>query len=716
MYLIPPAAGAVANAVSGWIYAGAQAVGFSAATASTISMYAATASAVGTAAAITVGLSAAARPQVPDPESGKITRRQPRPPRTVFMGLTSRAAGAYMLREASGSTLALVIALSDGRLAAISSIYLNDDLVTLDANGWVQAGADGRYGSGDLVQIKTRLGLPTETHYSELTAKFSAQWPTTCRGDGIGSLMLLATHRTRESFSKFFPNGEPMVSVVAQGVCYDWREDTTAGGSGAQRRADPATWLASGNPVVWLVHHEWFGCGRSWDRCIAPVLSSLTAEADYCDVSVAKVGGTEPRYAFGGNYTADTEPQARREAILAACDGWLSTNGKGHLVLKVGRYVAPTFTLTGEHIDGYDWRSGAPAEEHINKLVISYVDPTKGFTETECDPWIDEADVTATGHERSSQLQLTFVQSHAQSRRLAKRKMSRLLAGRRGTIITGLYGLNALGERYIRVQNPELVSMADVVVEVMGAEFDPMSGQVVLDVILADTGIDAWNPATEEGAAPSTAGRPPPVALTIPAITTVTAFFEATGSGTGVRVRIVGTGPTRDDITWYARWRVNGATAWVEGQFADADPTGGVTLETGFVPANSILQVQIAYETGGGSFSAWGPVAPATVDTSTAASPPAMPTGLSAVDNATTPDGATIQWGNASNVTHARVYIGGATAVFPGTGNSGDLAATAGTAQSHNYLAAPGTYRIWVTNKNAAGESSPAGPVAVTVV
>ena len=93
-----------------------------------------------------------------------------------------------------------------------------------------------------------------------------------------------------------------------------------------------------------------------------------------------------------------------------------------------------------------------------------------------------------------------------------------------------------------------------------------------------------------------------------------------------------------------------------------------------------------------------------------------MPTGLSAVDNATTPDGATVGWNNGANVTDAVVYIGGASDAFPGTGNSGDLTATPGTTQNHNYLASAGSYRIWVTNKNAAGESDPAGPVAVTVV
>jgi hypothetical protein len=513
--------------------------------------------------------------------------------------------GAYMHWEASGSTLGAVIAIHDGRLDSISAIYLNDDLVTLSGSGWVQEGADGRYGTGDLVQIKTRLGIPTETHYSEMTSKFSATWPTTCRGDGVASLMMLASHRSRESFPKHFPNGEPIPSIVGQAVCYDWRADSTAGGSGSQRRNDQSTWGPSGNPIVWLVHHEWHRLGRSWDRCIAPVLADLTEEANYCDASVAKVGGTEPRYQFGGNCPTSLEPQSRRDAMLASCDGWMSTNAKGYLVIKAGRYVAPTLTITGDHITAYEWSSLAAEESRVNKLVVSYLDPSRDYTETEAAPWLDTTDIDAGGFERPENLQLLWVQSRSQARRLAKRKMSRLASLRRGQIVTGLYGLNAFGHRYIRIQNAELASMADVVVEVMGVEFDPMSATVVIDVILADTGIDTWNPATEEGSAVSGSDRPAPEALMTPTIDAVTAFFEETGSGSGVRLSIDGDGPDREDLTWFARWRVNGATSWVEAQFTDAAAGSPVLLTTGFVTAEATLDVQIAYQTGGGTLSAW---------------------------------------------------------------------------------------------------------------
>ncbi len=663
---------------------------------------------------VSVGLNAVARAQLPDPEVGKISRRQSRPDRFFAMGLPSRMGGAYMHWEASGATLGAVIAIHDGRLHAISGVYLNDDLVTLDGNGWVQEGADGRYGGGDLVRIKTRLGVPTETHYSEMTSQFSGTWPTTCRGDGIASLMMLATHRSRESFPKHFPNGEPIPSIVGQAVCYDWRADTTAGGSGSQRRDDQSTWQPSGNPIVWLVHHEWFRCGRSWTRSIAPVLAALTAEANYCDEVIAKVGGTEPRYQFGGNCPTSLQPQTRREAMLASCDGWMSTDAKGHLVIKAGRYVAPTYTLTSDHIVAYEWSALSEEETRVNKLVVSYLDPSRDYTETEADPWLDQTDIDAGGFERPENLQLLWVQSRSQARRLAKRKMSRLAAARRGQIVTDLSGLNGWGQRYIRVQNDELDSMADVVVEVMGAEFDPASGTCVFDVILADTAIDAWDPATEEGASVSGSTRPGPAALATPTIDDVTAFYQDNGGATGVRLEIEATGPARPDLTWFVRWRVTGSTAWVEAAHTDEDPGTSVVLVTGFVTADATLDVQVAYLTGGGARSDWSTTD--TVSTSTASVAPGPVTEFAAANGV----GESVITGRApttANLAYVRLFRNTSTDFGTATQVGGDLTPALGATFTYtNTGLSAGTYYFWAVAYNAGAVASTlAGPDAAVI-
>lgn len=435
--------------------------------------------------AVSMGLTAIAQAQAPDPEGQKVTRKQARPIRVHAVGGPSRMSGAYMLREAVGNKYGAVLAVCEGRLASVDAVYEHDNRITRNADGWVQGMAGEQFGSGDLLRIQTRLGNPTETHYSMLTPNFGAYWPTTARGDGIASIGIFAQHRSRESFARHFPNGEPVVSIVAAAVCYDWRDPT-------QSRTDPSTWKASGNPVVWLVFVEWHRHGRRWERSIAPVLDQLTAEADYCDQIVTRSGVTEARYRCAGNYPVNTEPQAVREALLSTFDGWMSLDGRGRLIVKAGRYVEPTFVLTGEHIQGYSWRAFQTDEEAWNALVVSYVDPAKDYTEVEAGTLFDQDDIDGrNGVERSEALQLPWCPSGTQGMELARRKMTRLTAPRRGQVRASVYGLNGLGERFIRIQNPELNSMADVVVEVTNVELDMANAQVVFDVVLADTQIDA---------------------------------------------------------------------------------------------------------------------------------------------------------------------------------------------------------------------------------
>lgn len=486
---------AAATAFAAWATSSTTAAvsaSLAAGTASIATVVAYTAAYVAISTTVTMGLSAIARSSLPDVEGQKVTRKQPRPIRVHAVGGPSRMSGAYMLREAVGNKYGAVLAVCEGRLASVDAVYEHDNRVTRNADGWVQGLPGEQFGSGDLLRIQTRPGNPTETHYGMLTPNFGAYWPTTARGDGVASIGIFAQHRSRESFARHFPNGEPVVSIVGAVVCFDWRDPS-------QSRTDPSTWKASWNPVVWLVFVEWHRHGRRWERSIAPVLDQLTAEADYCDAMVTRSGVTEARYRCAGNYPVNTEPQAVREALLSTFDGWMSLDGRGRLIIKAGRYVEPTFVLTGEHIQGYSWRAFQTDEEACNALVVSFVDPSKDYTEVEAGTLFDQDDIDdRNGVERSEALQLPWCPSGTQAMELARRKMTRLTAKRRGQVRASVYGLNGLGKRFIRIQNPELRSMADVVVEVTNVELDMANAQVVFDIVLADTEIDAG-----EAAAPS---------------------------------------------------------------------------------------------------------------------------------------------------------------------------------------------------------------------
>jgi hypothetical protein len=96
---------------------------------------------------------------------------------------------------------------------------------------------------------------------------------------------------------------------------YDRRQDTWAGGSGAQRYADAATWQYTDNPAVALDHFRmgWLdgaggrvlGLGRPADDW---PYADFAARANICDEDVAlKAGGTQKRYrANGFLFASDT--------------------------------------------------------------------------------------------------------------------------------------------------------------------------------------------------------------------------------------------------------------------------------------------------------------------------------------------------------------------------------------------------------------------------
>jgi Putative phage tail protein len=499
------------------------------------------AGAVGSAALLgaSIGLAYATRPDVPKPNSdGTQTLKQPIPPRPRGYG-RARLAGAYVLYEAPSSLISQdVIAMHQGRIGGYVLFYLNNDIVLFSNGGLgggpigIPTGADGRYsntgydGGIGITWLEVRLGLATETAYSNVVSEVGSLWTNAHRGDGIASIHLRcsSTSDPVSNWLHLFPRGLPRVSAVADlSPIWDPRD-------GAQSRTDPTTWTVSANPVLQLIDYLTSGAGYGeaagpdldYDTLIAPVLSAWTAQANICDEAVTKAdGNTEPRYASNGWAYLSTDPADVIAALLQTCDGWLSEAGDGTLTLQVGKYSAPTVALTDDHLMGFSIDHGVPDQDVVNELKFSYVAVANDYREAPGIPWQDAASIATLGKIRSQNLSLTWVQSHSQCRRLAKRAMARHQATLRGTITTSLYGLQALGQRWLAVQSNAVADLANAVIEVSNARIDIANARVVFDWTLVNpNSIEAWDPATEEGlqpnyyAVPGTGGASPSFAVT----------------------------------------------------------------------------------------------------------------------------------------------------------------------------------------------------------
>lgn len=469
----------------------------------------------------------AAAANVPRSVEGTQTLKQPYPPRIVGYGRT-RISGAYMLYDSDDATHKTsydVLAMHHGKITGWVYYYLHDDLVVLERStnpdpsgdgGYVYYVAtpgrnDNRYGAGSrFVLIQTRLGAATETPFTTpvTTEIASPKWTSDHRGDGIASIMMqcggpIGTSGTWSANANLlYPRGLPKLSVVADLLpIYDPRD-------ASQSQVTPSTWKISHNPVLQILNfltNSDYGCGQSWDDIIAPNLTALMAEADACDELVTRNDGTtEPRYRSSGWWYMTTDPQEVLSSTLASCDGWMTEGSNGAIVIKVGKYTTPAVTITDDHILAHTIDYGVPDEEVINEVKFTYTPPANDYREAAGIPWRDETDISERGRTRSQSVSFSWVHSYSQARRLAKRAMARNLAPMRGTMVTTLYGLQLLGQRWVKVQSGIVSDLSDAVIEISKLRFDLLNARVTFDwSIVNPNAVDAWDPATEEGTEPS---------------------------------------------------------------------------------------------------------------------------------------------------------------------------------------------------------------------
>lgn len=454
------------------------------------------------------GLSAA-ETSVPS-QSGTQALRQSIPPRVGGYG-RAPIQGYYGCYEVGGYVSADVVFYATGKITGFYRIYLNDNLVDVNESTGAVSDAGGRgyyqYTGNPVVIIETRLGEAEETAYSTITAAIPNIWTSDHRGDGIASLALTCHSVPLEHFNEVYPDQVPTPRAVLDlYAVYDFRDV-------GQDREDPGTWEWSTNPIVclsdYLTNADRGGLGLDYARAIAPNLQKWIAAADACDVSVVKKDSTsEPRYSCNGWYEYTTNPEEVIGSILASCDGWLAEDVDGSLIPYVGAYAAPpdTAVIEEKHILEFAADYGKYHEESANEMTIKYVSPAHDWSDVDGQAWRDEAAIAAAGAVVSSALDLTWVQSFSQARRLAKRAMYRQAATRRrATVVVGLYGLTLIGQRWIRLNVPSFAGFAGAIAEVVDGSIDLPNMRVKLDLIVIDpTELEQWDPETEEG-------DPPPV-------------------------------------------------------------------------------------------------------------------------------------------------------------------------------------------------------------
>ncbi|MBO9631175.1 MAG: hypothetical protein J7516_17360, partial [Shinella sp.] len=451
--------------------------------------------------AVTTGLQMLLAPKPPKPEDGKAPMTQAVPPCIWGVG-TTRMAGAFMLWEAVGSKLYSVQAIAAHPITRYNRFWLHDDEVTIGVDGAVN-NLNGRYGGK--TNIFTRLGAVPETPYAEFVADLATQsiWTTNHRGDGQASVALLAKTPKAKDYTSKFPYGIPRLTVEADlAKVWDFRDP-------AQSATNPATWTFSKNPILQLCWH-WcfneFGHLKDYTKAILPVLDMWIEEADICDEFVVLAGGgTERRYTCSGWDTTDREPKVGTNSILAACDGWICQRGDGALLVTVGKFrESRVVTLTDADILGHNVAYDTLPEEEINRLVPKFNYPDTDYSTSDTDFFEDVAAQLVAGRVLAEEMNLQWVTSWTQARRLAWREWQRIQQKIKGSLNVGLPGINAVYARWIRLATPvRLPKLNGSLIENRRAVIDLMKGGFSVDIVKHPSDIDNWTTAME--------GQKPPV-------------------------------------------------------------------------------------------------------------------------------------------------------------------------------------------------------------
>ena len=256
-------------------------------------------------------------------------------------------------------------------------------------------------------------------------------YPWTSAMVGRGKAYVIVTTRydseTLTSYPTYLWQPEPL-------PMYDWRLDSTAGGSGPQRWGQRTTYQPSRNPAVIAYNiargiyfgDEWVFGGRNLPAWRLPV-AEWTAAANACDQAVTIAGGgTQPRYRCGLEITVDMEPASVLDEISKSANMKFAEVG-GRLKPIVDLPGAAVLAITDGDIlitEGQSFNPFYPATETFNAITATYPEPAEKWASKDAPEYIDtDAQASDGGEYKPTAMQYGAVPYARQVQRLMRSQM-----------------------------------------------------------------------------------------------------------------------------------------------------------------------------------------------------------------------------------------------------------------------------------------------------
>ena len=332
------------------------------------------------------------------------------------------------------NTLWTVVSLVSHECDDIEAIWLDGDeipsaIIDWAGTGGVTSGTYGPISGNEVTNFYRRLGSDTQSHVSELASAFS-DWTVSHVGKGtcyVVSAFELGT-RTGEGV---WSNGAPQsIRAVVKGKkVYDPRLDSTNGGSGVHRLADPATWEWSDNPALCLADYLFdadLGMGAEGVSYSDIDWAMVATAANQCDATVTvPSGGSTKRFTCNGVLDTGTAYADNIRNLLSSMAGTLTWSG-GKYRIRAAAYEAPTFTFTENDIVGdVQVQPERPRAQRFNTVRGTFIDPSADYAATQF-LRVQDSDYLSTrddGQELATSIALPMTNDQYMAQRLAWRSL-----------------------------------------------------------------------------------------------------------------------------------------------------------------------------------------------------------------------------------------------------------------------------------------------------
>jgi hypothetical protein len=326
---------------------------------------------------------------------------------------TRKVGGNVVFIETSGTDnefLYMAIVVSEGEIDDITSIFVNDNLVTFDGDiaddtQRTVASSDANYfkapddesSAESLITIRPHYGSDSQTACSLLSELSS--WTSNHRLRGLAYISLKIKWNA-DAFGSL-----PAINAIVKGrKIYNPNLDSTVtGGSGSHRKDDSSTWEYSDNGVYQLLDYlrnERFGMGIANSYFDSNFADWQTA-GDVVDANITPFSGADQIDLLDSHPVVDTSKKSIdlvKEFVQGTRSYLNFTAGKYNILVETTG--SASITLDEDNIIGGISVASKNKNSRFNRVIVNFTNPQKNYqSDTAQFPPVDETGLaTADQH------------------------------------------------------------------------------------------------------------------------------------------------------------------------------------------------------------------------------------------------------------------------------------------------------------------------------